>query len=244
VSDVGGAVDALGLGALVALVFTKSVGAPIPVPTDALMIIVAARVAAGAVVLWQAFAALLVALTLGGSLQFFLARGPGRGLLYRVGPWIGLTATRLDAATARVANAGPAAIALGVLLPGSRAVTVAACGLAGIPLRRFLPGLVLGSTLFLSVHFALGYTGYALLAAGADLVAALGWLPIVGVLLAALAVWLLIRWWQRPDATVHELAADAAGAWQEAACPVCLALGAIGPVFSVTRESADHVAQA
>jgi len=65
-----------------------------------------ARAAQGKLVLWQAFIALLLALVVGGFVQFWLARGPGRGLLYRFGRYIGLTSARLDAAAARVKKGG------------------------------------------------------------------------------------------------------------------------------------------
>jgi membrane protein DedA with SNARE-associated domain len=231
--QLGNVVDAYGLSALVVLLLTKSVGAPVPVPADALMVVAAARVAAGAFVLWQAFAALLAALVVGGTVQFLLARGPARGLLYRSGRYVGLTPARLDAAAGRVAGAGALSIAVGVLLPGVRAVTVAGCGLAGVPLRRFLPGLVLGSALFLGVHFAMGYAGWLLLAPALP---AVGW-PILGALAAVgLAGWLGLRTWQRPGSSSGDVGCEAAGAWQEAACPVCLLLGAIGPVFPVAHE--------
>jgi membrane protein DedA with SNARE-associated domain len=213
---------------------------PIPVPADALMVAAAAQVASGAFVLWQAFLALLAALVVGGTLQFVLARGPARGLLYRSGRYLGLTPARLDAAADRVSGAGSLAIAVGVLLPGVRAVTVAGCGLAGVPLRRFLPGLVLGSTLFLAVHFALGYAGWILLGA-VLLTVPTGAALAVGVLAAAGVVgWLAVRLRQRPGASSGDVAAEVVGAWQEATCPVCLLLGALGPVFPIAQEGHSH----
>jgi membrane protein DedA with SNARE-associated domain len=200
------------------------------------MVVAAARVAAGALVLWQVFLALLVALVVGGTGQFLLARGPARGLLYRSGRYLGLTPARLDAATARVSGAGPAAIAVGVLLPGVRAVTVAACGLADVPLRRFLPGLLVGSALFLAVHFLLGFALQVALSALGRVGVAFGWPLLAGLALVGLAAWFALRGWQRPGAPTADVAAEAAGAWQEATCPVCLLLGAIGPAFPIARE--------
>jgi membrane protein DedA with SNARE-associated domain len=233
-------VDLYGLPSLVVLLFSKSAGLPLPIPADALMVLAAARVAAGALVLWQVFLALLAALVLGGTVQFLLARGPARRLVRRSGRYLGLTPARLDAATARVAAAGPAAIAIGILLPGVRSVTVAACGLAGVPLRRFLPGLVVGSALFLAVHFLLGFAAQLALPSLTRLGVALGWPLVAGLALAGLAAWLGLRQWQRPAASPGDVVAEAAGAWQEATCPVCLLLGAIGPIFPIAREAHVH----
>src|SRR5438093_436862 len=229
-------VDLYGLPAMALVLLTKSAGVPVPVPADALMVLAAARVAAGALVLWEVFVVLLAALFVGGTGQFLLARGPARGLLYRSGRYLGLTPARLDAATARVARAGPAAIAVGVLLPGARAVTVAACGLAGVPLRRFLPGLLVGSALFLGVHFLLGFAAQLALPTLARLGVAVGWPLVAALAVVGLAGWFGLREWQRPGAPAADVAVEAAGAWQEATCPVCLLLGAIGPIFPIARE--------
>lgn len=198
---------------------TKAVGVPIPIPGDVVMLATAARVAQGKLVLWQAFGALLVALVLGGLVQFALARGPARSFVYHFGRYLGLTSARLDNATAKLQRGNPLTIGLAILTPGIRVVTVAACGLASLPLRVFVPGLLLGSTLFLSLHFMLGYAGGTLLEAVP--------LPlVVGLVVAGFGVWYILRRWQRPNATRKEIVAEALEAWHEATCPVCLALGA------------------
>jgi membrane protein DedA with SNARE-associated domain len=210
--------DLYGLLAIFVLMLVKSAGVPIPIPGDVIMLATAARVAQGKIVLWQAFLAILVALVLGGIVQFVLIRGSARRLLYRFGRYLGLTPTRLDLASEKVKRGGPISISLAILTPGVRAVTVAACGLSGLPLRTFVSGLVLGSTLFLGLHFLLGYVGSSLLAA----------LPlplIVGLLLVGLIGWLVIRKWQLPKSRPSEVMAEAFEAWHEATCPVCLALG-------------------
>jgi membrane protein DedA with SNARE-associated domain len=91
-----------GLSAIFIILLVKTIGIPIPIPADLIILTAAARVAQGKLILWQALIAILIALILGGLIQFVLARGPGRGLLYRFGRYIGLTSPRLDAASARV----------------------------------------------------------------------------------------------------------------------------------------------
>ncbi len=219
--------NSYGLAAIFGLMLVKSIGVPIPIPADVIMLAAAARVAEGKLVLWQAFIVILLALIAGGIVQFTLARGPGRGVLYRFGRYLGLTSARLDAAAATVKKGGPIGIGLAILTPGIRAATVAACGLAALPMRIFMPGLALGSGLFLALHFFLGsLIGYLLAAltqAGLLQIA----LPIVVVFIAAgLVVWAVIRRRQRPYAPRGEIVAEALEAWHEATCPVCLALGA------------------
>lgn len=219
--------DMYGLAAIFVVMLVKSVGVPIPIPSDVIMLAAAARAAEGKLVLWEAFLVLLLAEVLGGIGQFAIVRRVGRGFLYRFGRYLGLTPPRLDAASARVQRGGPLGVGLAVFTPGVRAASVAACGLAGLPLIVFIPGLIVGSVLFLGVHFALGYVGGQVLAQLTSLTGG-PWLVIgLLVLLAGgFGVWMIIRRRQRPTATDGDVVAEAFEAWQEATCPICLALGA------------------
>jgi membrane protein DedA with SNARE-associated domain len=219
--------DGYGLGALFVVLLLKAIGLPLPVPADLLMLVAAARVAEGRLPLGLTFGALLVALVLGGVMQFWLARGPARGLLYRHGRYLGLTPARLDAAAGAVRRSGWPGIGLAIMTPGVRSATVAACGLAGLSPRVFVPGLVLGSAGFLALHFGLGLAGAALLAA-LLLAVPTPWLLAVATVAAGALAWLAIRWRQRPAAGAGDLLAEGVGAAHEACCPVCLALGIVG----------------
>jgi membrane protein DedA with SNARE-associated domain len=213
-----------GLAAIFLVMLLKASGVPIPIPGDVILLAAASRAATGTFVLWQAFLALLLALAVGSTVQYLLVRGPGRGVVYRYGRYLGLTPTRLDAASATVQRGGAPGVAVAIFTPGVRAVSVAACGLAGVPLRTFLPAMVAGTAAFLAAHFAIGYAGAALLARLFEMVPTPAIL-VVALLAAGLVAWMVIRWRQRPEASAEERVADAAGAWQEATCPVCLILG-------------------
>jgi membrane protein DedA with SNARE-associated domain len=220
-------IDSYGLVAVCVVLFVKGAGVPIPIPGDVLLLGTAAQAASGRFLAWQAFGAVLVAILLGGIVQFVFARGSGRKLVYRFGRYVGLTTTRLDAAAAAVRRGGIMGIALLVLTPGVRSAVIPACGLAAVPWRIFLPALVAGSSVDLALHFALGFAGGRILSG--LFVPEVVPLLVVGVLalLASLGLvgWLLLR--RRQQAP---LAATAFQAWQQAACPVCLALEvAVGP---------------
>jgi len=223
--------DSYGLAAIFVIMLVKAIGVPIPIPADVVMLAAAARVATGKLDVWTSFLFILLALVGGGVVQFDLIRRAGRNFLYRFGRYLGLTPERLDKASAGVQKSGIVGLSVAILTPGVRGLSVAACGLAGVPFRIFAPALTIGSASFLALHFFLG----ALLAPLFVWLTQLLPLPlliavIVVLLVVGFGVWYVIRRRQRPRATQRELVADALEAWHEATCPVCLALGAANRV--------------
>src|SRR5919206_104787 len=109
-----GFLDRYGLLAACLVMLTKAVGVPVPVPGDVILLATAARAAEGKLVLWLAFVGLLLALVLGGLLQFLLARGPARRLVVGYGPRVGLTAQRLERVAGLVRRGGLLGIGLAV----------------------------------------------------------------------------------------------------------------------------------
>ena len=149
--------------------------------------------------------------------QFLIARGPGRQAIYRIGKYIGLTKERLDRAMETVRKGGVAAVAVGLTTPGVRIAIVPAAGMADLSLGTFAPGLLVGSTVFLALHFVIGYAGGAALAlinTPAVFVVAL----IVALAVLGFVLWRYIH--ARRGATLAETGA----AWADAACPACLAI--------------------
>ena len=207
-----------GLAAACAILLVKAVGVPIPIPGDVILLAMAARSAEGKVLLWVAFVALLAAIVLGNSVQYLLARGPARGMVLRFGGRLGVTSRRLERVAQRVKQGGVLGIGLAVLTPGVRSAAIPGCGLAGIPLRLFIPGLALGSAVDLGLHFALGFAGAGLLA---SVVQPAPLLILLTLALLGLAAWLVIA--RRRHAT-REVAVNA---WAQATCPVCLILGSV-----------------
>jgi membrane protein DedA with SNARE-associated domain len=240
VDGIDRAFESYGLAAVCLLMLGKAAGIPVPIPGDLILLATAARAAEGKLILWQAFVWLLVAIVVGGTLQFAVARGPGRGLVYRFGRLAGLGPHRLEAAATALQQRGQLSIGLALLTPGLRNAAVPACGLAGLPLGAFLPPLVAASTLDLALHFVLGAVGGNLLDVlrPDPLVVACGVLALAGL---GLAGWLLIV---RRRSTFRSKR-EALAAWEATACPVCLALGALaapaGARLVGVPEAAAHV---
>ncbi len=223
---------AYGLPAIFLVMLLKETGLPIPIPADLIMLGAAARAATGQFDLVAVVLTFEVAMLAGSLAQFALARGPGRSVVYRFGRYVGLTRPRLDAAGAALRRGGVPGVSVSLMTPGLRAATVAAAGLADLPLRVFLPGALIGNTVFFLLHVAIGYAG----GQGLEALGQLAGIP-AGPGLAVLAVavlafgvggWVLLR---RRAARARTAApgpvlAEAAGAALEACCPACLALAA------------------
>jgi membrane-associated protein len=221
--------DLYGLTAIFGVMLIKSIGVPIPIPSDVILLVAAAGAAQGRFVLWQAFVVVLIALVAGGIVQYALARGPGREFIYRHGRYFGLSPGRHDAVAALAKRSGLIGISVMVLVPGVRAAAVAACGLAALPARVFLPGLLIGSTGFLGLHFFLGYAGGTLLMMLSQPVSPVTVaVAAVVLLVVGFVVWFEIRRHRSGvSADTATVAADAFANWHDATCPACLALGAL-----------------
>src|SRR4051812_8825675 len=97
-------------------------GLPIPIPADLVMLLVGERVAAGVFPLWLAVLAFEAVAVIGTTALFLASRGPGRAVVERLGPRVGLTTDRLDRAVRVVERRGRPALAVGRGTPGLRTV--------------------------------------------------------------------------------------------------------------------------
>src|SRR5579872_111748 len=132
-------------------------GLPIPVPGDFLMLAFGVRAREGSIVLWQVIAAMEVGTIVGSSLLYVLARRHGRGLVERIGPFVGIGQAQLDRAERQLRRRGAVAVVLGRLLPGMRILTAIACGIFRVPYRVFLPAMSVGSLVYIVGYTMLGY---------------------------------------------------------------------------------------
>jgi membrane protein DedA with SNARE-associated domain len=224
--------DAYGLVAIFVIMLLKEIGVPVPIPSDLIMLGAAARAAQGRFPLAAVFFAILIPMLIGGLVQYAIAKGPGRRVVYRIGNYIGLTKARLDRAMDAVRKGGPVAVGVGLTTPGVRIAIVPASGLAELPLAAFVPGLVAGSTFFLAWHFAIGYLGgfvLALLNLPLPVLIAL----VVAVLMVGIAGWLAVQKISRgsrrgspqpPGPPDRITLSERYAAWTDASCPACIAI--------------------
>ncbi len=217
--------DMYGVGLLFVIILLKEIGVPVPVPGDLLMIVAGARAATGKLPLWGVLLAAFIAGVAGAYVQYLLARGPGRGFIYRYGKYVGLTAARLDKASEAVKGRGWIAIALGRALPGLRIGAVAACGLAAVPMPTFMAGLLAGTLLFVGFHTLLGFLAGPGVGSILDSVNIPLWPVLLLLAVGGLAGWFWLR--TRSRRAKAEGFAEPLIDWTDACCPVCLAAAGI-----------------
>ena len=226
--------DAVALAGLVALLFVKEAGVPVPVPGDLLVLGAGVAAAADPLAGLFALAAILVAGYAGGVVQFLLVRGGLRRLLLAVLTRLGVPRQRVESLADRLRRRGARGVALARVTPGVRVPAIAASGLAALPLPAFTGGLVVGNTAFVSAHFALGFAvgapALTLLETSGPVVAGAAF--IVLALVGAVG-WLVLRRRRattlRAEAAPDAVSGDTFTAWADAACPACLTLAVLRP---------------
>jgi membrane protein DedA with SNARE-associated domain len=231
--------DLAPFAALSGLLLVKEIGVPIPVPGD-LLILGAGAATSGRPEALVWLAGILAAGYVGGTIQFLLVRGAMRGPALALLARLGVPPVRLDDLATRLRTGGPIAVAVARATPGLRVAAIAASGVAGLPLRTFLPGFLIGNTIFVSAHFALGFAiGKPALAIAASLGTPAVIAAVLVVLSAAGAVaWFAIRQRRAAAMTVEPAGATPAehvhteseagfGAWEDGSCPICLTLAAV-----------------
>lgn len=124
----------------------------------------------------------------------------------------------------RIKKGGILGLSVAILVPGVRGAAIAASGLADFRWRTFVPGLVIGSTLFLTLHFFLDYLGGSVLVLLAQLLPSMFVIVVVLILLVLVfLLWVVVR---RRKAALRRDMEHAASleVWHEVICPVCLML--------------------
>ncbi|MDQ6673759.1 MAG: DedA family protein [Chloroflexota bacterium] len=156
-AGLNGLLDQHGVLAGFVLILIEEAGVPVPIPGDFLMLLLGVHARQGRVPLWQALLVMELATLVGATGLYLAASHGGRSLVYRYGRYMHLTPERLARAERWLVRHGALAIVAGRLTPGLRMATVITCGVLGVPLHKFLPGLAVGSFLYILLYTLLGF---------------------------------------------------------------------------------------
>lgn len=226
--------EPIALAGVVGLLLIKEAGVPVPVPGDLLVIGAGAALSSDAATAAGGLGLILVAGYVGGTAQFALMRRAIRQPLLRMLGRFGVSRERIEALASWLRRTGARGVAVSRMTPGVRVGSIAASGIADLPLPVVLRGLVVGNAVFVSAHFALG----VLLGASAErFIGEVGAsvVPIATGLLALAVVgafgWVFV---QRRRAR-REGRPSRWQAWADAACPACLAVAALDDARAASR---------
>ncbi|MFN8498530.1 MAG: hypothetical protein U0641_11805 [Anaerolineae bacterium] len=221
--------DVYGLIAIFIIMLLKEIGLPIPIPSDLLMLAAAAQ-AAGRYVLWQGFGIILLAMLVGAWCTSVRRFGRPCSIAWAA------TSSPPDVSSGRRRRCARAAQSASPprrqrprphrhrprLRPGRD------------PLPSFLLGVLVGSGIFLALHFAIGYIGGPIISAIMNAGGVTALIILVALAAIGLVVWLWLRRRGKTKEQAQAATVEGVGDWLDACCPVCLAIGAVRGV----RESA------
>jgi len=138
------------------VIFAEELGIPLPAPGDAAITFGGYLTTTGAMSLPAAYLAVVLAATSGSVCLYGLSRRFGHPFLVRFGPYVGLTAERMERAERAFRRWGPWAVIIGRHIPGMRIVLSAFAGVFELPLRMFAPCVFLSSLVWATIFLELG----------------------------------------------------------------------------------------
>jgi membrane-associated protein len=179
-----------GLPVLFGVIVISAIGFPLP---DGLMLMAAGSfIKQGDMKLWPALAVSTLAAVAGDGSGYFLARGVGPRLVIKLTHRFG-GRTKVEKAEQYVGRRGGTAVFLSRWLITALGPWVNfTCGLAGYPWKRFLILALVGDAVWVGYNVLLGYTFSEEIQQIGETIGSATWI-IIGVLLAALLLWWLVR---------------------------------------------------
>jgi membrane-associated protein len=140
-----------------ALIYIEESGIPLFIPGDAFLLYVGHRLPRNFPVLFAAWLGFTLAVTLGASNLYLLARRYGRRLLeHRFARILHLTGDRLDRAEGWFARWGPWTLIFGRHIPGARVPLTVAAGVLKLRYRVFAISVAVSSAAWAGVFLLLG----------------------------------------------------------------------------------------
>lgn len=140
------------------VIFAEELGIPLPAPGDAAITYGGYLTTTGAIPYPLAYVAVVGGATTGSLCLYGLSRRYGHPFLVRFGPYIGLTAERLQQAERAMQRWGPWAIIVGRHIPGMRIVLSGFAGAFEIRARVFVVCVLVSSSIWAAIFLELGRT--------------------------------------------------------------------------------------
>jgi membrane protein DedA with SNARE-associated domain len=144
------------IGTLFVLLTIEEAGIPIPIAGDYLIALAGARPHQSPIYAVVIVGVSSIAVLLGSSLLFALARWQGRPLLEKYGKYILLEPHKVRRMEQWFSHNGPVVLIAGRLIPGLRIPTTVMAGLSTLSYRRFFLYNAIAAILWSGLYFLLG----------------------------------------------------------------------------------------
>jgi len=141
---------------LFAVILAEELGVPLPAPGDAAIMYGGYLTSTGVLPTPLAYLAVVSGATIGAFCNYTICRRFGHPFLVRFGPYVGLTAERLESAERAFRRWGPWAVLIGRHVPGMRIVLSAFAGVFELPRALFVPCVLISSTIWAAIFLELG----------------------------------------------------------------------------------------
>lgn len=144
--------------ALFAILFAEEAGFPLPIPGDVFLLYVGLNLSGSPLLsiltasLWSS-----IGIVLGSTILYSLAKWGGTPLFAKYGKYILITPNRLEKMEKWFTKHSRYAVFLGRFVPGLRILVSAFAGLAGLPLKIFLPQVIAASFCWSLLFLSLGH---------------------------------------------------------------------------------------
>ncbi len=140
-----------------ALIYIEESGVPLFIPGDAFLIYVGHRLPHEVLIMVAAWLGFTLAVTLGATNLYLLARRYGRRLLqHRIASFLHLTPERLDLAEREFKTWGPWALIVGRHIPGLRLPLTVAAGILNLRYPVFAISVAVSSSAWAALFLLLG----------------------------------------------------------------------------------------
>jgi membrane protein DedA with SNARE-associated domain len=131
----------------------------LPVPDETLMIAAGGLLSHGNLNLHSTLVAAYAGSMCGITVSYFIGRTAGTYFLTKVGPWFGLTHTKMKKVHSWFEHFGKWTLLIGYFVPGIRHLTGVSAGIANLEYDHFALFAYLGAFLWVSTFLATGYFG-------------------------------------------------------------------------------------
>lgn len=145
--------QALGLAGVI---FAEELGIPLPAPGDVAIAFGGYLTSIGAVSLPGAYAAVVGGATVGATCLYLLSRRYGHPFFLRYGRYIGFDQKRFDRVERMFQRWGPWVVIVGRHIPGMRIYLSALSGIFEVPLKIFVPCVLISSSIWAFIFIQIG----------------------------------------------------------------------------------------